>query len=548
MEGAKLFPCRDKIPLTPNGFYDASNDIHQLTRWDEEFPGCQWGTPCGSESGYFVLDVDAKYGGLDTLASLEVALSFSRDETYSVRTPGGGVHLYFSWPATDSGALRNRVGIAPGLDIRGQGGYVIVPPSQGYVPANTHAISPCPPALLAYIREKTRRPEPKAGGAQAPEIVLAGGRNNYLTQVAGRLRRLGFEEATVLAALRAENEQKCDPPLEDYEVARTASSVCRYDPSDPIALSEGEPLYVQAKDTLEESKAFLGNKDALAGTPTGIPSIDALLGGGKRLGELTVWHAEAKSGKNTLWHFMMHLWLARENPVRIGYASRELSPATEVMPALLSLEAKRNLLKSKDLEGAFWEKSAAWPLYFSRGYGTMPLAEVEAWVRQLHAKGVEHFFFDHLHYLLEDSENYAEASQFSRKLKALTKELKVHIDLIVQPTKLIDGQSMGKNTLRGGAGIGQALDNLFVLRRVLDENNRKLDVLHVKLADKRFLLAKEGDAYLQYDQETLSFMEVEWEPISGPSTGHFVGEQECVNGRVLLPNTRAPWSPQRSIS
>jgi KaiC/GvpD/RAD55 family RecA-like ATPase len=78
------------------------------------------------------------------------------------------------------------------------------------------------------------------------------------------------------------------------------------------------------------------------GEPTGLSGLDKLLGGGQRLGEVTCWHAEAKTGKNTLWHKLMHLWLSRKEPVAIAYASRELTPESEVLPNLLSLERKEN--------------------------------------------------------------------------------------------------------------------------------------------------------------------------------------------------------------
>jgi hypothetical protein len=78
--------------------------------------------------GFFVLDVDVRDDkpGRDTLATLE-ALDLSTD-TVSVRTPTGGLHLYYSLPP--SSTVRNSVNeVGPGIDVRGWHGYVVAPPS-----------------------------------------------------------------------------------------------------------------------------------------------------------------------------------------------------------------------------------------------------------------------------------------------------------------------------------------------------------------------------------------------------------------------------------
>jgi putative DNA primase/helicase len=127
---------RSKHPATTHGFKDAVNDVDAVREmWGErEF---NVGLACGPQSGVFVLDVDAtppKAGGIagpEALAILEER-NGALPPTLRVTTGGDGWHLYFRWP--EGRALRNRArikldGQQTGLDVRAEGGYVVLPPS-----------------------------------------------------------------------------------------------------------------------------------------------------------------------------------------------------------------------------------------------------------------------------------------------------------------------------------------------------------------------------------------------------------------------------------
>ena len=83
----------------------------------------------GARSGAWVLDVDCKdgAGGLETLCSLE-AEHGAIEGAWRTRTPSGGLHLWFASPADRR--IGNRIGVLPGLDVRGEGGFILVPPSR----------------------------------------------------------------------------------------------------------------------------------------------------------------------------------------------------------------------------------------------------------------------------------------------------------------------------------------------------------------------------------------------------------------------------------
>jgi len=509
--GFAIFPVvpGGKTPLVSNGFHAATTDRRQLMLWwaDMAWPNANIGLPTGEQNGFFVIDIDAKSGGLESLKSLQLP-----DTAARVNTGGGGVHVYFKYPKGMH--VKTRAGLLPGIDVRGRGGYVVAPPSVhesgGTYEWATTELTEAPAHILDLVVEKevTRHDLIAKGTSGREAEVIEGGRNNYLTQQAGRMRRAGLGHEAMSAALHAENKAKCDPPLPDREVDTIVWSVGRYDASNPV--QAGRINYTKAADLLPKFGEYLQNKDKLFGEPTGLEGLDVLLGGGKRLGQLTVTHAEAKTGKNTLWHYMMWLWLTKGIP--IAYASREISPECEVLPQLLSCELSSDVAKvepTEDVMRSYGKILERWPLYFSTGYGSFPLEDLEQWVHDLADRGVKYFWIDHLHYMLAEPEDHKEASKLIKLIKTLVNTREIHIDLIVQPNKLLDGQSLGLNTVKGGAAIGQTLDNLITLERVKGDGGRKTNVCKLTMAAGRHRHTRHGAIYVEYNPDTSRFREVE---------------------------------------
>lgn len=132
--GIPTFPCtQDKRPLTVHGFHDASTDPSTHAAWFERWPGANLAIPTGTRSGVLVVDLDVKEGrdGRATLAGLEDRFG-TLPATLVVETPSGGEHRWFVMPDVP---IRNSAGRlagedVPGFDVRGEGGYVLVPPSR----------------------------------------------------------------------------------------------------------------------------------------------------------------------------------------------------------------------------------------------------------------------------------------------------------------------------------------------------------------------------------------------------------------------------------
>jgi putative DNA primase/helicase len=206
--------------------------------WWEECPAANVGIATGG--GLVVLDED----GTDGAASLE---GKHLPPTPCAST-GKGLHRYF---ASGNGQVRNAVRLLPGVDLRGEGGYVVAPPSihpsgaayawcDGLAPDEV-ALAPMPDWLANLLGQG--RP-PQGPAPQVPERIAEGQRNAALTSLAGTMRRHGMGVDAIEAALLADNAARCDPPLAETEVRQIAQSVARYpapDNADAVAEGLAEP-------------------------------------------------------------------------------------------------------------------------------------------------------------------------------------------------------------------------------------------------------------------------------------------------------------------
>ncbi|HZV47857.1 MAG TPA: bifunctional DNA primase/polymerase [Thermodesulfovibrionales bacterium] len=124
--GMKIFPCNtDKTPRTKNGLKNATCDIEQIKKWWTEYPEASIGLPCGEVNGVWVLDIDMP-DGLKSLAVIEKK-NERIPKTLTQRTGGGGVQYFWKWNGHE---IRNSTSkLGKNIDVRGVGGYVILPPS-----------------------------------------------------------------------------------------------------------------------------------------------------------------------------------------------------------------------------------------------------------------------------------------------------------------------------------------------------------------------------------------------------------------------------------
>jgi hypothetical protein len=191
----------------------------------------QIGIATGAQSHCFVLDID----GLDAeteLKKLEAGHGTLPSTVESI-TPRGR-HLFFDWPRQ---GVRNSAGkIAPGIDTRGEGGYVLAPPSihpsgRPYYwsvdSGNTFAQAP---AWLLNKMTANGHPNgtpPSEWRALVHDGVAEGQRNDSIARLAGHLLRQRVDPYVVLELLLGWNARCCRPPLPETEVATAVDSVAR---------------------------------------------------------------------------------------------------------------------------------------------------------------------------------------------------------------------------------------------------------------------------------------------------------------------------------
>jgi hypothetical protein len=157
-----VIPCgADKRPLTKRGFYDASRVPEAIRRMFAHPAAVMIGVPTGDLGGFVVIDIDVKAGrtGMAWLERHRDALPATRLH----HTMSGGLHYLFQCPngtAVPSSASQ----IHDGVDVRGEGGYVIVPPSPGYAVSEAWPLAEMPAWLVEACKKKAVPPpaQPRA--------------------------------------------------------------------------------------------------------------------------------------------------------------------------------------------------------------------------------------------------------------------------------------------------------------------------------------------------------------------------------------------------
>lgn len=243
-KGKDIFPCRaDKKPYTARGFKDASADPRRITAWWNKWPEANIGIPTGKASGLLIVDLDTYKPGAMTVAEFEEKYGII-SHTATVGTGSGGRQYYFLYP--DGEDIRNSAGmLGQQVDVRGEGGYVLAPPSVTtgrYEWINRAPLAPVPPELLKALRADPRSASSTratgAGGARSRipdegEPIPDGTRNETLARIAGRLHDGTRDLAQLEDDLQAINQARCNPPLPAEQVRRIARSIWRYEPCRP---------------------------------------------------------------------------------------------------------------------------------------------------------------------------------------------------------------------------------------------------------------------------------------------------------------------------
>lgn len=229
-------PSPGKHPRTTHGCKDATSDAATVAEWWTRWPEANIGIATGPEHNLLVIDLDPRNGGPSTYGELIDMLGGSADwpRTCEVMTGGGGRHLYFRYNAP--GPVPST--LAEGIDVKYAGGYVLAPPSL-HVSGNRYDVddprgakaflhvAPLPEVLIEVfkVRRAQRAPTPPPA---ADDVWPTGTRHTRMVSLAGTLRARGLSPPALAAALAAENQTRCSPPLPPGEVAEIAASAAKW--------------------------------------------------------------------------------------------------------------------------------------------------------------------------------------------------------------------------------------------------------------------------------------------------------------------------------
>ena len=235
--GWAVFPVSQKTkkPLTPLGCKDAKKAAGPIKAWWKKWPDANIGVATGSSSNLIVIDLDIdEEKGLDGVHEMTIWENDNGDlpETARAITGRGGSHIYYRYDGSD---LKNRTGIIDGVDVRGEGGYVIAPPS--IHPNGTSYEWEYDPdeVSISEVNEQVKKFLSIGSNVKQanehfslPEVINSGQRNTTIHKMACSLQSHGFSDDAIWEAVRRENENRCVPPLEDHELETIVNSALSY--------------------------------------------------------------------------------------------------------------------------------------------------------------------------------------------------------------------------------------------------------------------------------------------------------------------------------
>jgi hypothetical protein len=267
--GYRVFPCipGTKHPITQHGFHDAVTDPAQIERWWSQHPRANIGI---ATEGLLVIDIDGANNPWPS--DPDRAADLANAGAIAV-TPRGGRHYIFRRP--EGKQWKCSAGkLAPGVDVRTDGGYIVVAPSEtgdgayrwgdGLELDDPLDRLPEPPAWLIDALDALASPERNgvgrgsriaAEGEPDANTIPEGQRNDTLARLAGAMRRVGMGRSEIAAALHQTNKDRCSPPLSPREVERIAESIARYEPNQvAVALAENHYSQMQAAADADENE------------------------------------------------------------------------------------------------------------------------------------------------------------------------------------------------------------------------------------------------------------------------------------------------------
>lgn len=217
--------------MTPHWKEDATSSQEVIYKLEKMHPNCLWGFPTGD--GIFVIDVDMKNDGEGLKNWQEMTQLHGEPNTYTVQTRSGGFHYYFQTPtgtvvrnSQDTGNTDKL--FAKGIDIRGEGGYVIAANGKDYVVVNNADVS-YPPSWIVERLAEMRQIAMNSKRFVLPDVIENGSRDATLFAYGSSLQAKGKSDDEITRLMTETNEQRCKPPLDESQLEQKIQQVLKYE-------------------------------------------------------------------------------------------------------------------------------------------------------------------------------------------------------------------------------------------------------------------------------------------------------------------------------
>ncbi len=469
-----------KHPRTVHGLTQASNDLDYV----KSLFGCftyasaNIGVRTGKESNLVVVDIDTAKGG-----RIEELYGYVSQETLEktlrVKT-GGGFHLYFAYPP-DAEIRNSADNLGSKIDVRGNGGYVVAPPSmhisgKKYEFLNDNKLLPFPQAFV----EKLKKDEPRTtngterGKSFESESFLDGSRNDSLARVAGRLRHAGLSQSELETSLLKINAERCKPPLNETEVLQIARSIARYDVG-----KQTKTVFESVKDaanfpslfTIQDANIWLENAKLR-------PVPKMLFGEFWFEGELCILFADTGKGKSIL---AVQIGNSISKGLSIGIFTLE-TLKQKVLYFDFELSDKQFEARYSTRRGDYFTNHYAFDENFKRGEinqesfapdGFLDFEEYLFYSLEIEIvrTGAKVLIVDNITYLKNATETAKDAMPLMKALIRLKKKYHLSILALAHTPKRDLSRPLTVNDLQGSKMLSNFADSIFAIGESSKDKN-----------------------------------------------------------------------------
>jgi len=484
-KGVSIIPIgKNKRPLIPTWVeFQAKRALPATVEgWYDTFPEANIGGLTGAISGFVVIDIDPRHGGsLDSLPK-------SALNTTTIKTGNGGYHLYYKYQK----GITNKAGVFPGIDIRGDGGYVVMPPSvtdyeeDGKKVGGKYSVfkdvpmAVFPSEILGTVQGK---------GMDFDAIALGvgkGERNESAASMAGLILLKKFDRPDEAWELLQTWNNENDPPLSLSELKTTFESIYHREKK-----KQGEKMLEIHKDSFKfitfselvtRSMVELDATNPLDCVSFGYDWLDDKLTG-LFPGELVVLGGETGVGKTSFATNIIYKASVKNKSAILALEDRLNDYGIKAVYFALGNVRKKmglknypwNAYRKNDIRDANYKKQRQDAedaikndnIYFIEVQEQMNIDLLEAIVEDMISKDIKLFLVDHLHYfdlLRSDSSKADYIEHVMVRLKTLINRTGARMILIAHYKKL-DGKKPSIDSFKDGISISQNANYIIHLWR-----------------------------------------------------------------------------------